>query len=247
MRIITLFMLLTALAVSAADFEIIKNGQPAAVLLKPSDYATAVSFRFFNDSVQRCTGKKLPIVPKAVKNRNSIAVKLVKSPVDKEDHYTITFPDEKTMLITGTEISVRAALCFILEEYFNCRFLFPVRKELPYGEEINHYPPAQNVSLPAKTVQKTAFFNLKRNPSGYTEGWDWRWNTKKTLASSHLLTMDAFPVVKYAADQSWPKAMLPVLGGKKYMPQKMVPPFRRNEYQISKLYCARWNPCFSNP
>ena len=240
-------MILSWIGSEAADFALIRNGEPAAVIVKPADKAVAKAVADFNDGVRRCAGKPLPVSERAEAGKNRIVVELKKAPLQESDRFSVVFPDAQTMKITATKLSVRWAFNYILEEHFGCRFLFPVTGGLQYDEGINHYPAARDIAIPMRKVEKGASFDLGRELDWRLHHWDWRWNSRMVLPCVHLMTVDVFPVHKYAADQSWPKEMLPVLNGKKYVPPKPKGKLDRNPYRAGKNYSAHWNPCFSHP
>ena len=247
-KMVSGFFLAWVIGLSAADFTLIRQGRPAAVIVKPADSKAADNaVADFNDGVKRCSGNPLPVSAGADAGKNRIVIELVKLPLPESDRFTIAFPDARTMKITATELSLRWAFNHILEEHFGCRFLFQVSRDLPYDESINHYPAGREVAVPMRKVVKTASFNLGRTVDWRTRKWDWRWNIKAVLINSHLMTADVFPVYKYAADQSWPKEILPVLNKKKFMPPKAKTPLHPNPYIATRNYSAHWNPCFSHP
>ena len=248
-KLIVWVSLFLGCALGAADFALIRDGKPAAAIRKTDNPNVNKAIANFNDAVKRCTGTVLPTADGKQSRMNTIQIKIQQLPLDQMDCYTITFPDAKTMLITATEPSLTAAFNHILEDHFSCRFLIPAVGGLPYGEEINHYPASKNVSIPRVPVRKDASskFNLRRSISYRIRAWDWRWNTSTQLDNSHMITIDVFPVYKYAVDQSWPREMLPILNGKKYIPPKAKAPLSKNIYKASLPYSAHWNPCFSHP
>ena len=239
--------LILGCALGAADFALIRDGKPAAAIRKTDNQNVNKAIAVFNDAVRRCTGTVLPEADGKQPHLNVIQLKLEQLPLDQMDRYTITFPDAKTMRITGTENSLTTAFNHILENHFSCRFLIPAIRGLPYGEEINHYPASKNVSIPQVPVSKSASFNLRRGVSYFNRPWDYRWNLFPGLSNSHLMTIDVFSVYKYAVDQSWPREMLPVLNGKKYIPPKAKAPLPKNFWLAIRPYSAHWNPCFSHP
>ncbi|MBO5723708.1 MAG: DUF4838 domain-containing protein, partial [Lentisphaeria bacterium] len=56
-----------------------------------------------------------------------------------------------------------------------------------------------------------------------------------------------FPVYKYALDQSWPRNVMPILNGKRFLPRKAAGPLSKNIHLAARGYSAGWNPCFSHP
>lgn len=230
------------------SFRLIENGAPAAVMVVPANNCLAESMKLFNDAIRRCTGTTLPVATAPDKLKNTIVFRLEKQPFAFDDKFTLSFPNPRTLLVTGTERSTAAAICYILEEHFQCRFLFPVRIDLPYDESINHYPFRKNVSMPICRIEKSAAFNLARAVDWQIRAWDSHWNIKPELVTnSHMIPIDIFPVYKYAVDQSWPQEIMPTWKGKKYLPPKAKAPLSKNIYLASQGYNAGWNPCFTHP
>ena len=232
----------------AGDFALFKDGKPAAAILN-DDPRVSKELGWFNKAVGRCAGSTLPVVvPGKKQPGNVIRIKMVRKPVDSDDEYTVSFPDGKTMLITVTEQSLPAALSFLLYESFGCRFLFPPVKGLISEDDGIVYPVSRNVSLPKREIRKTASFNLNRAPSWHNADWTIKyWKYKKAVGLSHGMVRYPFPVYKYAEDQSWPREILPVLKGKKYLPPKAKKPLSKNIYLAMRGYTSHWNPCFSHP
>lgn len=246
LKFVILLSLFTAGILYGNEFTFFKEGKPQATIVRYLNKKVASGVEFFNDAVYRCTGHTFPIEAVPDKNTNNIIFNIVKRPLERSDEYTIDFPDKKTLRITGTDEAVTAAFNLILENYFNCRFLFPVGAT-PYKEDINHYPSSRNVAMPRKTIRKKASFNLKRQVDWRAIGWQKRWNFKHKLHTAHLISYYAFPVYKYAVDQSWPKNILPTLeNGKKIVLPKAKAPLSKNHYIATHNYQG-WNPCFSHP
>ena len=243
-----LFLLLVCGNVFSTDFALFKGGKPVAAILK-DDPRTFKDLEWFNTAIKRCSGHVMPLAAENQKmHGNVIRIKIEKKPITSDDEYSITFPDPKTMLITATGQSLPAALSFILEESFGCRFLFPPLKGLISEEDGIFYPVCRNAALPMREIRKTASFNLNREPSWLNGNWTRKyWNYKRAVVPSHGLVHYAFPVYKYAADQSWPREMLPVLNGKKYVPHKAKAPLSKNIFLASRGYQGHWQPCFSHP
>ena len=74
-------MILFRIGSEAADFALIRNGEPAAVIEKPADKAVAKAVADFNDGVRRCAGKPLPVSERAEAGKNRIVVELKNAPL----------------------------------------------------------------------------------------------------------------------------------------------------------------------
>jgi hypothetical protein len=60
----------------------------------------------------------------------------------------------------------------------------------------------------------------------------------------HAMIDHAFPVEKYAPDQSWPVDMMPVRDGRKLV---LPAPVADEPLRRQRAYIAGWHPCFSSP
>lgn len=239
-------IVLVQYAAAAKDFILVKDGKPEAVIVRNAGASKLLDkhIQFFNTELKRCTKTVLPVVKTAGNDRNKIVFKLSKQPILKEDAFTIDFPDARTLRITGTETSVRWAFNHLLENDLGIRWLLPPLKGF-YGPEINHYPQLKTAKVKAETFSDRPGVPVSRRPDWRIDGSNW--NGKVGVANIHFTTIDVFPVYKYAVDSSWPKAILPVINGKKYVPPKAKAPLSPNPYLAMKDYSDRWQPCWSNP
>lgn len=246
----TVLFLLTgcALILTAKEFPLLRQGKSVPVILENNDSEVQKAVRQFNEDMIRCGNTALKVVKSVPGNAYAIRFNVEKRTVMKEDDFSITFPDAKTMLITCSPFSAGNALRYILEEYAGVRYLFPVfAKGGQFGEEINHYPSTKNLAIPRKTVHKKASYTLNRNVDWRMRSWNWRWNIRPRILNGHMIPIDVFPVYKYAVDQSWPVNVMPILKGRKFLPRKAKAPLPKNIYRAMVGYSAGWNPCFSHP
>ena len=267
-KLLTLSALLLAFAVSAADFPLFRNGKPAAVIErytfsapkgKPEKGEQDIfnwSVEAFSKQTEKCTGTALPIVQKARPGQNRIIFRYVESEPDKQDRFSWDFPDSRTMRITATSKSIKFALDQILEQNFGVVFLmhYPHWLKRPKGcdqdmEEI--YPTKKDVSVEMTGFSDCASFFCKRNFSGNIFK-DWR--VRPGYPGIHAASLQVFPASKYAADNSWPKQILPIINGKRYVMPKLKPvdPKRAGNAHYMhvaryKQYMSGWQPCWSNP
>ena len=234
------------LSLSGAEFVLVKNGKCEVVLVREN--AILKQQKILVNELKKCK-VTLPIVTKEqAKNSKKILFKLQKQPLSREDAFTIDFPDRNTMRITSTEVSARWAINHLLQKVFKVVHLFPHLKEYGKGD-VNIYPEAKNITIAAKKFTKGPHsFYLYR-----TVDWHYRefmafFGSKSTFIGTHFIPVDVFPVWKYAPNQSWPKEILPILRGKKYIPPKPKKlPLSKNPYIAKKGYDVHWNPCFTNP
>ena len=247
------FMVLNA-ALVGADFSIVKNGKPEAVVIKNPKAERAQKFLILEAA--KC-GVKLPLAETAEKG-NQIVFEVKDASMEVEDAFTIDYPDSRTMRISCTSVSARWAANHILETAFGVKWLFP---HLPvYGkEDINDYPKAVNIAVKAeKYVRKPYSFYINRGMGWkYATPWNSNLGHKLNMNYAHWIMVDVFPVWKYAPDQSWPEEIMPVWKGKKLkLPKPKSLPLPKNPWLAKRstapnplgvTYEDGWNPCFSHP
>ncbi|MBO4492680.1 MAG: DUF4838 domain-containing protein [Lentisphaeria bacterium] len=231
-----------------SDFLLVRDGRPEAVIVRPreADEKLDKHIQFFNAELERCTRTSLPVMNEAANDQNRIVFRLEERPFAEQDRFEIDFPDARTMRITGTTDSVRWALNHLLEQEMGIRWLLPPVKGM-YGPEINHYPQLKSASIKAKSVSGHPAVWVSREGAWRIGGFAGNWNAIKRIQYIHGVTVDIFPVWKYAADGSWPEAVLPVISGKKLVMKKAQAPLSANPWTASRPYKDGWQPCWSNP
>ena len=258
-----------AVSAAAAEFQIFKDGKPSAVIEKtvftapPRDSEDrqfrntfTAHIRAFAKQTARCTGTELPIVEKAIPGQNRIVFNYVDKEPDQRDQFSWDFPDPKTMRITATSDSIKFALDQILEKNFGVVFLmhYPhwLKRPKGYDKDMEYiYPKRKDVSVTMKKFSDGASFFCKRNFSGdiYKE-----WRIRGGYHGMHGTALSAFPASKYAANNSWPKSILPIIKGKRYVMPKLKPvdPKKAGSAYYMNIeryfpYMVYWQPCWSNP
>ena len=238
---------------AAADFHLVKDGKAQAVIIRNQQAEAAQDFLV--REAAKC-GVTLNLAD-AAKNGNKIVFNVKKVPMEQEDAFTIDFPDRRTMRISCSPVSARWAANHLLETAFGVRWVFPHLKL--YGkEDINDYPKAGNISVKTeKYEQKPYSVFLNRKMVYRFSDWTPNWGQKASMGHGHWITIDGFPVWKYAPDQSWPEEIMPVLKGKKLkLPKPKSLPLPKNPYLAKGWaapnrdgvnYHSNWNPCFSHP
>lgn len=249
------FLLLAGLFISipnwnaaAKDFMLVRDSRPEAVIVNNTSSSKVLDqhIQFFNTELKRCTRTELPVVKSAGNERNRIIFKLEKRPLREGDTYTIDFPDARTLRITGTERSIRWAFNHLLEKELGIRWLFSPIKGF-YEPEINHYPQLKTVSVKVAKFSDRPQVTVKREIGYRARALTANWNEKLLGDYDHFLSVDVFPFYKYAADNSWPKAILPVINGEKIAMAKPKLPFTRNPWVDGMRYMSGWQPCWSDP
>ena len=226
---VLLFLLCTCM-LCAGDFVLIRDGKPQCVIQpapkSPREVYVAVSR--FNQMLKTITGSTLPVHGrKTTLNRITFRLKPAKKQTEL-DHFTITFPDPKTMEIQATKISVQWAFNHLLRKYANAEWVMIESCGLSYT-------PMKTLVIPAeKIVVKNVSWPIQRTNT-HKPDW-WKLNMRSEFRIGHDLTYHAFPSYKYAKNNSWPKVIMPVINGKKIT--KLPDPKRPELY---------WQPCYSNP
>ena len=230
------------------DFLLVRDGRPEAVIVRPreADEKLDRHIQFFNAEMERCTRTSLPVMNEAANDQNRIVFRLEERPFAEQDRFEIDFPDARTMRITGTTDSVRWALNHLLEEELGIRWLLPPLKGF-YGPEINHYPQLKTAAVRAKAYADRPAVWITREGDWQSLGFAKNWNAVKRLHYVHGLTADVFPALKYAADASWPEAILPVINGRKIVMKKPSGPLPADARRASRAYKEGWQPCWSAP
>ena len=227
-----------------SDFVLVKDGNAEVEIIENSQAAEAQ--KILVSEAAKC-GVKLDLTS-SEKGGNRIVFEVEDRPIETEDAFTIDFPDSRTMKIRCSPVSARWAVNHLLETAFGVRWFFPHNPAFG-NDEANDYPSAVHVAVKRKKyIQKPYSFYLHRSI-------DWRdlrfaanWGAKYPFMAGHFMPVDVFPVWKYAPDQSWPKEVMPVLKGKRYIPPKpKTLPLPQNPYLAKIGYDAEWNPCFTDP
>ena len=240
-------LLLTGLAFLCCgkDFQIYKDGIPQAVIvpLQPNHRFAHSWASDFSRFAGECTGTPLKISNTRVPGKNTIELNF-RDQGFIDDSFTIEFPDKNTMRITGTRNSVKSGIVYILEKYFGVRFLMhyhATKKRLPgYEKDLeNDFPQVKDVAIPAVKEIKSPSVNIWRHIYKH-----FNWRTRMIdFSSGHGISLFAFPIGKYAPDNSWPIEILPVLNGKK----AVLPKYNKNLKNSWAPYRHNWQPCWSNP
>ncbi len=217
-----LFFLLAAgsFSLSAADFSLLKNGSPQAVIATPESVSRTVDI--FNAEFKKTSGTELKKTAEMPTDGNVIEIKVVPSKYLDRSRFSITFPSQNRMRIEGTETSVRFALNYILEQ-MGVRYPFPG----PFG---GHYPKITDFSLPRKAVARDAGFRLFRNM--YAENEDWERALNNIPQDSYELVnhgiAELFPIQEFGQEK-WKDSVWGLIDGQRKKPIAFV-----------------WEPCYTS-
>ncbi|OQA81106.1 MAG: hypothetical protein BWY31_03805 [Lentisphaerae bacterium ADurb.Bin242] len=208
-------------------FPLIQNGKPAAQIVAPAEIGKHVEA--FNRALGKCTGSELPVAAARTGSGPAIVFELKELPLDKDDAFSITFPDEKTLKISGSPRSARWALNAILEKYAGVVRCFP-------GERGSYYPPAKNLVLPRQELKGDAGLKLSRFFTREDPEWLLDVNGKQLnkidFVIGHNVGLLILPPSRYAQGE-WRDKIMPLRNGKRLA----IPP--RDTHG--------WQPCYSHP
>ena len=213
------------IAVSSFAFDIVKDGKATAELVTLEPLVKHIEF--FSGAVQKCTGAKLPIVESPQGNLNKITFKLEERTPFTEDAYDITFPDAKTMLITGSRYSVRWALNRLLEDQGVCF--------CQAGDHGTYFPELKSFSIPANPIHGD--YDVKLFRDLYQDGREYA----LCIGGKHAVDIDPeiffhhnlyhlLPISKYSKPP-FLDTVMPLLNGKRKVPVRQG---------------SEWQPCFSS-
>ena len=218
-------LILTAGFLSAEDFFLVKD--KAVSYFECPDKSVCNILHMFNNELKKTTGSTLPVNPLKTENRNRIKLVIrADKALHTEDEFSYSFPDEKTMLVSCTKISLQWFLNHVLENYAGVNYLFNDSLGCTYKK-------VRDVKIPRKNYSEKPSFDLGRftylsNPVTLR-----LFNMKRGARTNHDLHILCFPTKKYAKDNSYPAAIRPLINGKRLSKIPSVP-----------IY---WQPCYSNP
>ncbi len=212
-------------AISSFAFDIVKDGKATAEIIAHEELARHVEF--FCTAVHKCTGVTLPQVDNPTDKLNKITFKLEQRSPFTEDAYDITFPDAKTMLITGSRYSVRWALNRLLEDQGVCF--------CQAGEHGTHYPSLKSFTLSSEPLHGD--YDVKLFRDLYQDGREYA----LCVGGKHAVDIDPeiffhhnlyklLPPSKYSKPP-YLDTVMPMLNGKRIAPV---------------LANAQWQPCLSS-
>ena len=215
---------------AASDFVLVRDKRPQCTIIMPEKPPKTVSLAVlrFNRALKTITGTALPVVKRDVPgNRITLAVRKPDSLLTLDD-YTISFPDARTLRIEGSTASVQWAFNHIIREFAKAEWILIESCGLSYI-------PMKDLVIPARKIEhKNVSWPVYRSYT-HAAAW-WMLNYQNQFRVGHDLTYHAFPYKKYEKDNSWPKAVMPVLNGKKIT----APPMPKSPENF-------WQPCYSNP
>jgi len=178
---------------------------------------------------------------------NKIKLVIEDRTLEKEDKAEVTFPDDKTMVITGGEPGVRRTLFYLLEKFGGLRFLY----RGTYG---NHYPQITEIAVPCNNFIHESAYTLGRctDQTNYLADrryfWNWEVNlgAKKSIENYHALSIfysgkyPKFEVIFPLRDYNSGKKkvndkVFPIRNGERYLPYKNLERGRN-----------AWQPCFTS-
>ena len=216
------------LSAGEAFFPLFQDGKAAAEIVVVPEAETHVAA--FNRALKRCGGAELalrrgerrPGVP-------SIVFEITEKPIDRDDAFSIVFPDPLTLKIIASPRSVRWALNAILEQYAGVVFCFP-------GERGAHYPRSTDIRIPVRGFRDDADLKLSRFFTREDREWLLNMNGKELgridFVIGHNVGLTVLPPSKYACAR-WREKIMPLRNGK-----RLASPPRDTH---------GWQPCYSSP
>jgi len=247
-------------APKGGNFTLVKDRKPAAVFLVTKEQAAAKSIAYyklpgycgewygwqldvigdvikdFNEDLKECTGVEVPVVDADDGKTPVIKFALEPRPLPDEDRFTITFPDTRTMLITGSAFAPRWALNHILEKFAGVRWLARSKNSA-------HFPQINDLIVPRIEISLAPSFNLHRDTYIADGYWFGRAYDKWRINFIHGIWRVAFPVKKYMAENKWPEFIFPTIDGKKFLPYL---PVGNPVFKTPQDYESSWQPCLTS-
>ena len=222
----SLLPVLAALTGCDHPFALVEDGHPAVEIVAPDDAQVRKDVDFFTNAVCRATRAAIPVVGRAGKGRCIRFLVSDERDVMKEDAYSVSFPDKRTMLVRGSPMSCRWALNRILEDDLGVVFCFPG----PHG---THYPQTNALALARTPFAGDAALKFER--CLWREDPDWTRALGGKVLEGNAYNHNCcniFPIEKYAKDPWREKLMPQTSDGRRPVPASRY---------------DRWQPCFSAP
>lgn len=250
-----LFMLAHSRAgeLHAGGFTLVKGGAPAAAFVITPEQAQEISgcaaargmAEDFNEDLYECAGCSLPVLEADDGVTPAIRFRIEERNVRDLDRFGITFPDERTMLITASTAGLRWALNHILTEFAGVRYLAPSRNGA-------HFPRLDFLAVPREEISVSPSFSISRRVT-HEPYWDSRMGNllrvAKRVPRGHNLYRHAFPVERYIREGSFPEYIFPVVGGERYLPYEdpsVQDAWKEYTGRWSDYSGRGWQPCLTD-
>ena len=208
------------------DFAVAVDGEAKCRLEKTGVGRVDADIAFFTNAVFRMTGARLPVGDASVApsgRANRIVFQVESRALADEDDWALTFPDARTMKITGSESSCRWALNRLVEGW-GAVFCFP-------GPRGTHYPGTNRLSVAYVPMSGTMSLKVVRDM--YAEDPEW----ERSLGCRHFkdkffnhAMYDWLPVGKYGKEP-WLSEVMPERNGRRARPASAA---------------SGWQPCYAS-
>ena len=210
-----------------AEFVFVMDGRPACEVVATGDETVDADIAFFTNAVARMTGAEVGVRQSgaaAGEVGNTVVFDVRKADLIDEDDYEVSFPDRRTMKVTGSDQSCRWVMNRLLEGW-GAVFCFPC-------EGGTHWPRTNRLSVAYVPFSGTKSFKLTRDL--YAEDPEW----ERSLSCKHRAGENFFnhnvykilPVEKYGKEP-WLDEIMPEVKGKRSKPAKPH---------------AAWQPCYAS-
>ena len=210
------FSLLAIVADAKERFVFVEGGLPVCAIEVPGVALVDADAAFFTNEVFLCTGAAIPILcscetDSAGTVRGRIVFEVHKTDLFHEDDYSVDFPDDRTMRISGSDMSCRWALNRILEEDFGVVFCYP-------GSWGTHHPQSGSVSRARVAFSGAMGIKLERDLWAEDPAWQRALCGKRQTGEFKNHNVGRiFPIATYAKSP-WLEKIMPEIGGKRFIP-----------------------------
>ena len=215
-----LLVLANARILAAQTVEIVKDGQPAAVIVVDSQAPAMVreAGNLLQRVIEQSSGAKLAILAPEIKALDKAILRLRSEPGDRDldkDGFVFAFPEATRIeIIGGSPHGTIFGAQDFLERYLGVRWLLP-------GDIGEHIPKHRTISIPRLEVkQEPAFFSRQLSGRSFHDKsistFLFRQRMHGRMSFHHNL-LHLYPASKYA--KSHPE-FYPLVNGKRYLPDK---------------------------
>ena len=220
-RMAAIAFALLAMDLDAGErFGFVDGGRPICVIESSGVLQIDADAAFFTNEVFLCTGAAIPILRpgetvSAEAARGRIVFEVRKANLFHEDDYAVDFPDERTMRISGSDMSCRWAMNRVLEEDFGVVFCYP-------GSWGTHRPHSCSASCARAAFSGTMGIKLERDLWAEDPAWQRAMCGKRQIGEFKNHNVGRiFPIARYAKSP-WLEKIMPEIDGTRFVPSLPV-------------------------